>query len=134
MREYIPRGLVADAIEVLTRAGKPLRGAELGAAIGCEAKQLQSILQWAILRGLVKAERDTEDRRRYVWSLGDGTPPTPPEDAEPDGELPSAKGGVRVCAILWSDGTIDKLEPGERRELLPNEREVLKRLLAGVKA
>jgi len=130
MREYIPRGLVADAIEVLTRAGKPLRSAELGAAIGCEAKQLQSILQWAILRGLVRAERDPDDRRRFVWSLGDGTPPARQDDDEP-GELPAARGGVRLVALLYSDGTIDRVEPGARGELTAAERQALRRLLAG---
>jgi hypothetical protein len=132
-REYIPRGLVADAIEVLTRAGKPLRGAELGAAIGCEAKQLQSILEWAIVRGLVRTERDEEDRRRLVWSLGDGTPPAQQGADEPGG-LPGARGGARVVAVLYSDGTIDRVEPGEPGELTAVERQALRRLLAGGKA
>jgi hypothetical protein len=133
MREYIPRGMVADAIEVLTRAGKPMRGAELGEAIGCEARQVQSILRWAIMRGLVRTERDEEDRRRLVWSLGDGTPPAQQDDDEP-GELPATRGGVRLVALLYSDGTIDRVEPSARGELTAVERQALRRLLAGGKA
>jgi hypothetical protein len=73
-----------------------------------------------------RADGDDEDRRRFVWSLGGRTPPGQPGD-DGEGDLPAAKGGVRL-RLLWSDGTVDMVEPGTRRELLPQEREVLRRV------
>jgi len=73
---YAPRGYPKAAIEFLQAkpAGTRLTTAEISAAIDLEPANFGSTMAHALGHGLIVRHPDPSDGRRWLWSLGDGTP------------------------------------------------------------
>ena len=99
MIEYTPRGYPKAALDHLATlpAGTRLTSVELAAAIGLDVPaQIISCLEYAVRHGAIRKERDPDDQRRWVWSLGDGVPLPQPRDDDDEDEPTAARAPTRT--------------------------------------
>ena len=119
---------VVEHLKTLPRDSK-MSSAELFDALGMEnaGGSMNAFLSTAIAAGIIKSEPDPNDRRRSLFSLGDGVPEEPPHDFEPDEPLkrragkPEPKARVKPKAKVKprADDPAVELDPKPASPIVP---------------